>query len=51
MRIFMIEYWDSSIYRQEYYSRAEKAFARFISLRDDLPGSDPGISTVHLEES
>ena len=49
--IFMVEYWDCSIFRKEYYSRAETAFARFIYLRDEAAENNPNISTVHLDES
>ena len=51
MMIFMVEYWDCSIFRKEYYSRAETAFARFIYLRDEAAENNPNISTVHLDES
>ena len=53
MKFFMIEWWDAEQkrYHQEYYTVFENASARYIMLRDDVPDSQPDISTCTMEDA
>jgi hypothetical protein len=50
MQFFMLEWWDqvNGKYHQEYYQTFEGLSARFIMLRDDVPGSGPEVTTCHM---
>jgi hypothetical protein len=43
----MIEYWDENAnrYRQEYYQNIQTAANRFADIRNDIPNSEPEMST------